>query len=480
MKSNLKNIILKLTIIVILLYSCTCFAEIKEIISEGTYNMGDGETPIVAESRALLQAKRSAIEQAGTYIESYSKVKNYQLTADETHVLASGILEVEILEQNRVIVGKGICFTVKIKARVSTDNLENMARKIRGKSTFVEEYKIIEAVYNRGQNELDGLKKQLSKTNNKEKRKIIENKITETEKLFQAYTLIQQGYIYSLNEEYDKSIEAFSASIALNKNLSRSYYNRGSDYLAIGEHNKAIEDFNRAIKLNPSDASSYNNRSICYGELGQYDNQIKDISKAILIRPNDDVYYFNRGHAHYEKEKYSLAVEDFSKAIKLKPTSDYYCARGSAYGNMGKREQAIKDYTKAIEITSHNEMAYLNRGLQYKDNSQYDLAITDLGKALSLNPKYLKALYNRAIIYQIQGRYDLSIEDLNRVIDISPEAMYYWVRGEIYYSKKDMANAFSDYQKACTFGMNSIFCSHRIKSNEMGIKEENSGLPTQP
>jgi hypothetical protein len=37
-------------------------AETKEIISEGTYNMGDGETPSVAESRALLQAKRIALE----------------------------------------------------------------------------------------------------------------------------------------------------------------------------------------------------------------------------------------------------------------------------------------------------------------------------------------------------------------------------------------------------------------------------------
>src|SRR4030067_1541268 len=41
------------------------FTESKEIISEGTYNMGDGETPTVAESRALLQARRTALEEAG-------------------------------------------------------------------------------------------------------------------------------------------------------------------------------------------------------------------------------------------------------------------------------------------------------------------------------------------------------------------------------------------------------------------------------
>jgi hypothetical protein len=43
-------------------------AEVKEIICEGAYNMGDGETPVVAESRALLQAKRTALEQVVTYL----------------------------------------------------------------------------------------------------------------------------------------------------------------------------------------------------------------------------------------------------------------------------------------------------------------------------------------------------------------------------------------------------------------------------
>ena len=91
----------------LLLLPSVAFPEIKEIISEGTYNMGDGETPTVAESRALLQAKRVAVEQAGTYIESYSKVKNFQLTYDEIQILASRVMEVAILDKKRTIVGGG-------------------------------------------------------------------------------------------------------------------------------------------------------------------------------------------------------------------------------------------------------------------------------------------------------------------------------------------------------------------------------------
>jgi len=105
----MKNFIAIVITLFLLLPACG-FTEIKEIVSEGHYNMGDGETPSVAESRALLNAKRIALEQAGTYVESYSKVKNFQLTEDEVKVLASGTIEVTILDKKTTIVGDGFRF----------------------------------------------------------------------------------------------------------------------------------------------------------------------------------------------------------------------------------------------------------------------------------------------------------------------------------------------------------------------------------
>lgn len=133
-----------LRIVFMLLFIPFCaFAETTLIVSEGSYNMGDGETPTVAESRALLNAKRTALEQAGTYIESYSKTKNYQLTADEVKVIASGLMQVTILEKKRTVVGDGFNFWVKIEARVNPEKMEDMAARVKEKS-IVEDYKKIQ------------------------------------------------------------------------------------------------------------------------------------------------------------------------------------------------------------------------------------------------------------------------------------------------------------------------------------------------
>src|SRR3989338_2659243 len=111
----MKKYVFAILVSFFLFYPSQGFAEVKEIVSEGTYNMGDGETPGVAESRALLNAKRTALEQAGTYVESYSKVINLQLSEDEIQALASGIMEVEILDKKRTLVGDGFHFCIKIK-----------------------------------------------------------------------------------------------------------------------------------------------------------------------------------------------------------------------------------------------------------------------------------------------------------------------------------------------------------------------------
>ena len=82
-----------------------CECDIKTIIAEATYIMGDSKTPTFAESMVLQKAKRYAIEEAGTYIESYSKIENFKLARDEVEVLAGGVLKVEILEKREPLWG---------------------------------------------------------------------------------------------------------------------------------------------------------------------------------------------------------------------------------------------------------------------------------------------------------------------------------------------------------------------------------------
>ena len=86
------------------------YADTKTLTADASYIMGDGETPSFAEAMALQRAKQTALEQAGTYVQSYTKSLNQDLTADEVQTIAGGVLQVEVLEKTRSLVADGLRF----------------------------------------------------------------------------------------------------------------------------------------------------------------------------------------------------------------------------------------------------------------------------------------------------------------------------------------------------------------------------------
>jgi len=366
----MKNIV-NLFFLVLLFLPIAASAEIKEIICEGTYNMGDGETPSVAESRALLNAKRVAIEQAGTYVESYSKVKNLQLTEDEVKVMASGIMEVTTIDKKRTVVGDGFHFWVKIKALVNSDKMEEMARKVKDKST-VEDYKRIQAAYDKSQKDIEELKKQLLLAKGDQKKEV-ERKIIDDEKRFQANEWIEKGkrstHALSERSDYIKAIEAFTSAIALDPTRCDAYGERAIDYQRIGELEKAKEDLDKSLTLQCS------------------------------IESKGDAYYYAYyaiGKDYFEKKKYYDAIDPFNKAERFydhwgvyQKSDPLYFWRGISYLRMNQFEKAIKDFNKALTIdpdnsSGNNQYIYENRGLAHYNNGDKSAARADFQKACNL------------------------------------------------------------------------------------------------
>ncbi len=369
---------------IFLLFPSHGFTQDKEIVSEGAYNMGDGETLTVAESRALLNAKRVGVEQAATYVESYTKVEKFQLTKDEIQVLTSGIMEVEILDKKRTIVGDGFRFWVKIKAMVNPDRIQEMAKKVKEKSV-VEDYKKIQEAYEKSQKDIEELKKQLAQAKGEKERKQVEAKIIDDERLFQANEWFAKGYQHDLNKDYDKAIEAYTSAITLNQNNAEAYNNRGAAYGSKGQNETAFENFNKALSISPNKAAVYYNRGLYYAKKNQYEKAIDDFNKVIAIAPNYLGAYTMRGLVNVMKGKYDRAIEDFNRAIALNPNdAQAYENRGNAYSKMGQHDRAIENYNAAIAIHPNKADTYTLRGLVYAIKGLIDSAISDFQKACDM------------------------------------------------------------------------------------------------
>jgi hypothetical protein len=159
------------------------YADTKTMTADASYIMGDGETPDFAEARALQKAKQTALEEAGTYVQSYTKVQNLDLTTEEIQTIAGGVLQVEVLEKTRSLVADGLRFYTKIKATVTTEKMEELARRIKGKNV-AEEYQKLQAEYARLSRELESWKQRAAKTAQGPERNLALERIREGEKAF--------------------------------------------------------------------------------------------------------------------------------------------------------------------------------------------------------------------------------------------------------------------------------------------------------
>ena len=262
-----------------------CFSETTEIISEGVYNMGDGETPIIAEGKAVEQAKRCAVEQAGTFVKSYSKMKNFQIAEDEIQVLASGIMEVTVLDKKRTVAEEAIKFWVKIKAVVHPDRMEVMAERMR-EQDIAEDYKKMKEAYDKSQKEIEDLKKKLAASKDETNRKEIVAKITEKERVFTANRQFDDGMRNVLANRLDDAIEAFTRVITGDPENFRAYGQRAMAYAKKRQFDRAIADFNKVVELRPDDGRAYIGRGITLSISGRHKEAIADLNKAINLSPN--------------------------------------------------------------------------------------------------------------------------------------------------------------------------------------------------
>ncbi len=160
--------------------------------------------------------------------------------------------------------------------------------------------------------------------------------------------------------------------------------------------------------------------------------------------------FFAMGFRAKNENKLNEAIDNYTKAIELNPAfAGAYNNRGAIYADQKKYDSAINDYNKAINLNPAFAGAYNNRGAIYADQKKYDLATADYNKAIDLNPDYAEAYHNRGILYKDQKKYDLAINDYNKAINLNPAfAEAYNNRGAIYAEQKKYDLATTDYNKA--------------------------------
>jgi tetratricopeptide (TPR) repeat protein len=111
----------------------------------------------------------------------------------------------------------------------------------------------------------------------------------------------------------------------------------------------------------------------------------------------------------------------WSKTVKSSPGSSIaHGSLGHAYQDLGRLEEAVEEYKRAIAINQDDYKAHYNLGTVYDQQGRLDLSIGSYQRSILANPAYANAHFNIGIIYQKLGQLDKAIGHFSKVTELDP------------------------------------------------------------
>jgi tetratricopeptide (TPR) repeat protein len=92
--------------------------------------------------------------------------------------------------------------------------------------------------------------------------------------------------------------------------------------------------------------------------------------------------------------------------------------QGMNYLRARDYENAIKEFTVAIEKHPAYDVAYSNRAVAYMQQKKFNKAMDDLKKAEEVNAGNATVQYNFVALYSLQSQLDRSLDSLDRCLEL--------------------------------------------------------------
>jgi tetratricopeptide (TPR) repeat protein len=125
--------------------------------------------------------------------------------------------------------------------------------------------------------------------------------------------------------------------------------------------------------------------------------------------------------------RYEEAIQAFGKAIEIDPQDAVaWIFKGDALSELGRYDEAIQAYEKAIEIDPQDADAWYSKGAALSELGKYDEANQAFDKGIEINPQDAVAWYYKGIILDAQGKHDEAARAYNKSIEIDPLIDWDW------------------------------------------------------
>ena len=183
----------------------------------------------------------------------------------------------------------------------------------------------------------------------------------------------------------------------------------------------AVEFLSRAIEADPQFVAAQHALGVVHQNLGNRWKAAAQFRASAQLDPAYADPYKALGDLYLTAPRrlFEEAIKAYTRAIELRPFyADAHVGLGDALAAKGDTDPAVAAYQRGIEYNPMNAKVHVSLGkLYYAEKGLYYESVTSYKKAIDLDPTYLEARMGLAEVYEDKGLYKEAIDEYRRVVD---------------------------------------------------------------
>ena len=389
--------------------SSLALAEIRTITATGEYRMGDNDNRTDAKRLALQDAKRLALEQAGTYLESVTEIKNFQIARDELRAYTAGIVEVMEQQTRSTMEGETTIVRVVVTCRIDSGVLVRQIDSLRRNETIKAELVRARDEADRWRQKAESKTQELASIKSKADVKIVTDERRKAITQAEIFPLIMQASVAlygasgsigaSSHEGKVRARRLIEQALALDPDSALAHCQMG--LLLYEERNieAAVAEFRTGIQLDGFEIVCRNNFGNILAKIGKVEDADRELTYAILLSQlSGGIGTFtarmNLGDILFEKGNLCGALGQYRYAVSIAKDkndegeiAEATFRLGAALGRSGDHEAAIAAYREVIRLAPLGfSRAHWNLATELLEQQKFSEGAVELREYLKTVP----------------------------------------------------------------------------------------------
>ncbi len=229
------------------------------------------------------------------------------------------------------------------------------------------------------------------------------------------------GLALLMNEELAEARAAFGRAIELEPEAVGPLLQRARVLALEGDNDEALDDIDRAVEIQPANRTALLLRARIQQQAGDSEAALADLETVLGQEPDLPAALELRGLLAAERQDYAAAILDFRRLAARNPDDTAVIGQlGMLYLAAKQPREAIKRFTRALEIDADNFPCRRGRSDAAISIGDHPAALADLEKAHALKPDDSGVLNNLAWLLATSPDGDL--RDGKRAIDLATKA----------------------------------------------------------